>query len=138
METSRGQHRRITGRLGLCLAAVGADQAPAGGGGRLDCLDRRLGAGVVADVRGALQGVDGEPVVVGWPARRACSTRNAASAGSRATGRCRRSSLRSPVTSKLLHRHAMLYESYERTNGRPTAQWSRLEAGRSDNLGPKS
>jgi hypothetical protein len=61
-----------------------------------------------------------------------------ASAGSRATGRCRRSSLRSPVTSKLLHRHAMLHESHERTNGRPTAQWSRLVAGRSDDLGPKS
>jgi hypothetical protein len=24
-----------------------------------------------------------------------------------------------------------------RTNGRPIAQWSRLNAGRSDNLGPK-
>jgi hypothetical protein len=49
-----------------------------------------------------------------------------------------RSSLRSPVTSKLSYRHAMLHESHERTNGRPTAQWSRLEAGRSDDLGPKS
>ena len=47
-----------------------------------------------------------------------------------ATCRCRRSSLRSPVTWRLFHRHAMLHESHERTNGRPTAQWSRLEAGR--------
>ena len=31
-----------------------------------------------------------------------------------------RSSLRSPVTSKLLHRHAILHESHERTNGRAT------------------
>ncbi len=54
------------------------------------------------------------------------------------TGRCRRSSLRSPVTSKLLRRHAMLHQSHGRTNGRPTAQWSRLEAGRLDDLGPKS
>src|SRR6266545_6488591 len=53
-------------------------------------------------------------------------------------GRCRRSSLRSPVTSKLLRRHAMLHQSYERTSGRPAAQWSRLEAGRLDDLGPKS
>ena len=60
-------------------------------------------------------------------ARRTCSP---------ITGRCRRSSLRSPVTSKLFHRYAMLHESHERTNGRPTAQWSRLEAGRSGDLGP--
>jgi hypothetical protein len=39
-------------------------------------------------------------------------------------GGCRRSSLRSPVTSKLFHRHGMLHESHERTNRRPTAQWS--------------
>jgi hypothetical protein len=32
-----------------------------------------------------------------------------------------RSSLRSPVTSKLLHGHAILHESHEKTNGRPTA-----------------
>jgi hypothetical protein len=51
---------------------------------------------------------------------------------------CRRSSPRSPVTSKLFHRHAMLHESHERTNGRPTARWSRLVAGRSDDLGLKS
>jgi hypothetical protein len=31
----------------------------------------------------------------------------------------------------------MLHESHERTTGRSTAQWSRLEAGRSDGLGPK-
>jgi hypothetical protein len=31
-----------------------------------------------------------------------------------------RSSLRSPVTSKLLHRHAILHESHEKANGRPT------------------
>jgi hypothetical protein len=48
------------------------------------------------------------------------------------------SSLRSPVTSKLFHRHAMLHKSHERTNGRPTARWSRLEAGRSHDLGLKS
>ena len=42
------------------------------------------------------------------------------------------------VTSKLFHRHGMLQESYERTNRRPTAQWSRLGAGRSDDLGPES
>jgi hypothetical protein len=42
------------------------------------------------------------------------------------------------TTSKLFHRHAMLHESHERTTGRPTAPWSRLEAGRSDDLGPKS
>jgi hypothetical protein len=35
------------------------------------------------------------------------------------------------VTSKLFHRHGMLHESHERTTGRPTAQWSRLVAGRS-------
>jgi hypothetical protein len=35
-----------------------------------------------------------------------------------------RLSLRSPVTSKLFHRHGMLHESHERTNRRPTAQWS--------------
>jgi hypothetical protein len=35
------------------------------------------------------------------------------------------------VTWELLHRRAMLHESHERTNRRPTAQWSRLEAGRS-------
>ena len=35
-----------------------------------------------------------------------------------------RTTLRSPVSSKLFHRHAMLHESHERTNGRPTAQWS--------------
>ena len=46
--------------------------------------------------------------------------------------------LRSPVTSKLFHRHVMLHESHERTSGRPTAQWSRLENGRSDDLGLKS
>jgi hypothetical protein len=34
------------------LAAVGANQPSAGGGGRLEGLDRRLRAGVVADVRG--------------------------------------------------------------------------------------
>ena len=51
---------------------------------------------------------------------------------------CRRSSPRSPVTSKLFHRHAMLDASHERTNGRPTARWSRLVAGRSDDLGLKS
>jgi hypothetical protein len=39
---------------------------------------------------------------------------------------------------KLFHRHAMLHGSHERTSGRPTAQWSRLDAGRSDDLGPKS
>jgi hypothetical protein len=32
----------------------------------------------------------------------------------------------------------MLHESHERTNGRPNAQWWRLEAGRSDDLGLKS
>ena len=72
---------------------------------------------------------DGKVSNAGVPPGR--STRNAASAGSRATGRCRRWSLRSPVTSKLFHRHGMLHESHERTNGRPTAQWPRLEAGRS-------
>ena len=41
---------------------------------------------------------------------------------------CRRSSPRSPVTSKLFHRHAMLDASHEGTNGRPTARWSRLVA----------
>jgi hypothetical protein len=56
----------------------------------------------------------------------------------KATGSCRRWSLRSPVTSKLFHRHAMLHASHERTTGRPSAQWSRPEPGRSDGLGPKS
>jgi hypothetical protein len=42
-----------------------------------------------------------------------------------------RLSLRWPVTSKLFHRHAMLGESPERTNRRPSAQWSRRGAGRS-------
>jgi len=59
------------------------------------------------------------------------------SAGSRATGRCRRSSLCPPVTSTLFHRHAMLHESHERTNGRPTVQWSRREAGRSGRPRPQ-
>ena len=42
------------------------------------------------------------------------------------------------VTPELLRGHAMLRESPERTNGRPTAQWSRFQAGRSGDLGPKS
>lgn len=48
----------------------------------------------------------------------------------KATGRCRRSSLRSPVTSKLFHRHGMLHESHERTNGRPppSGRDSKLDA----------
>src|ERR671911_2452935 len=47
------------------------------------------------------------------------------------------SSLRSPVTSKLFHGHAMLDESQERTYGHPTAQWSRFEAGRSGGPRPQ-
>jgi hypothetical protein len=42
---------------------------------------------------------DGKMINAGVPP--GCSTPNAACAGARATGRCRRSSLRSPVTSKL-------------------------------------
>jgi hypothetical protein len=52
------------------------------------------------------------------------------SAGSRASGSCRRPSLRSPVMSMLFHRHGMLYESHERTNGRPppSGRDSKLDA----------
>jgi len=57
--------------------------------------------------------------------------------GSRATGRCRPSSLRWPVTSRLLGRRGMLHESHERANRRPPRQWSRLEAGRSGRPWPK-
>jgi putative transposase len=41
------------------------------------------------------------------------------------------------VTWELFHRHAMLHQSHEQTNGRPTAQWLRLEAGRSGRPRPK-
>jgi hypothetical protein len=42
------------------------------------------------------------------------------------------------VTSELFHRHGMLQESYERASRRSHRQWSRLGAGRSDDLGPES
>jgi hypothetical protein len=48
------------------------------------------------------------------------------------------SSLRSPVTSQLFHRHAMLRESHERTNGRPTARGRDSKLDARDDLGPKS
>jgi predicted dithiol-disulfide oxidoreductase (DUF899 family) len=48
-----------------------------------------------------------------------------------------RSSLRSPVTSKLFHRHAMLHESHERPTGRPPpgGRDSKLDAR--EDLGPR-
>jgi hypothetical protein len=48
------------------------------------------------------------------------------------------SSLRSPVTSQLFHRHAMLRESHERTNGRTTARGRDSKLDARDDLGPKS
>jgi hypothetical protein len=71
-----GRHRAAntygtTGRCGRRSAAVGANQPPAGRGGRLDGLDRRFGTGVIADIGRALEGVYREPVVVGWAAWRA-------------------------------------------------------------------
>jgi hypothetical protein len=47
-------------------------------------------------------------------------------------------SLRSPVTSKLFHRHGMLGESHERSNQRPPPGGRHLEAGRSDDRSPES
>src|SRR6266540_6385815 len=52
-------------------AAERADQPPARGGGRLDRRGRGSGAGVAADVRLALEGIDGDPVMVRWATRRA-------------------------------------------------------------------
>jgi DNA-binding CsgD family transcriptional regulator/tetratricopeptide (TPR) repeat protein len=59
------------GEMDSGSAAEGADQSAAGRGGGLDGLDGRVRAGVSANLSPALEGVDGEPVVMGRAARRA-------------------------------------------------------------------